>query len=308
MRIDLCICTFRRASVADTILSVAGAQIPADVDLRILVIDNDATPSARQTVADAAGRLPGSAGCHVEYHHVPGANISLARNAALDLAGADWIAFLDDDEIADPGWLAALIACAARQGADAVFGPSVPIYPPDTPGWMVEGDFHRQDVPLRDGKVQTGHTCNALLRWAGTAWCGERFDLRHGRSGGEDTAFFGRVHARGAAFARCDEACVREPVPRDRLSLRWLLRRRFRVGQTYGEIAGGPLARAKRLVLAAAKAGYCGLRILPVLHRPAARAFWLLRGTMHAGVCAGCIALPQADLYGAAPSTDPAAR
>ncbi|RIJ43461.1 glycosyltransferase, partial [Maribellus luteus] len=55
--------------------------------------------------------------------HEPEPGVANARNAALAVAKGAMIAFLDDDEEAPPGWLAALIAAQARLGADAVFGP-----------------------------------------------------------------------------------------------------------------------------------------------------------------------------------------
>lgn len=106
MKIDLCICTFRRSFISETLASVARARVPPGADLRIIVIDNDDTPTARDRVLGAAATMPHP----VSYAHASGANISIARNAALALADGDWIAFLDDDEIADPDWLLALVA------------------------------------------------------------------------------------------------------------------------------------------------------------------------------------------------------
>ena len=89
-----------------------------------------------------------------------------------------------------------------------------------------------------------------------------------------------------------------EPVPRSRAGLGWLLRRRFRSGQTHGaylRASGGVLRSA---ALAAAKAGYC-------LVMTAASAFsavaWrrnLLRAGLHVGVIAGLAGSRQAALYG----------
>jgi succinoglycan biosynthesis protein ExoM len=64
---------------------------------------------ARLTVA----RFCATAPFPVYYVHEPICGIARARNAALDKAtelGADWIAMLDDDEVADPRWLANLMA------------------------------------------------------------------------------------------------------------------------------------------------------------------------------------------------------
>jgi succinoglycan biosynthesis protein ExoM len=294
MRIDLLICTYRRTSIADTLRSIAMAEIPDPVSLRIVVVDNDDTPSAHDLVTQTAEEL----GLKLDYVHAPGANISIARNAALEAACAPWIAFLDDDEEVTSGWLPALMARQKESGADGVFGPSHAIYPDHAPDWMVQGDFHSQAVVKRGGVVQTGHTCNALLRWGDAPWSSERFDLKRGKSGGEDTEFFFRLHRMGAKFAIAEQAIVTEPVPQNRLSLDWLLKRRYRIGQSYAASANSLSSRARLFVMAGIKTTYCHLRALQKRGDAGARAYWLMRGRMHLGVCAGCLNARQADLYG----------
>jgi hypothetical protein len=84
-----------------------------------------------------------------------------------------------------------------------------------------------------------------------------RFDLRLGQSGGEDTEFFYRLTDAGGRIAFAPEAWVDEPVPASRTSLAWLIRRRFRSGQTYGArlLAAGE-NRFTAAALAAAKSGF----------------------------------------------------
>lgn len=294
MKITLCIATYRRPMIADTLASVAAMQVPPEVDLSIIVVDNDAEPSGKTWVEGSAARL----NIPIRYLHAPAANISLARNAGLDATNADWVAFIDDDEIVDPDWLCELVSTAKSTGADAVFGPSVPIYPDTAPDWIVEGQFHRQAVPVRDGQIETGHTCNALLRWHDTPWVEDRFDLKLGQSGGEDTTFFSGLFDKGARFALNDNAIVREQIPESRLSFGWLARRRFRIGQTYGALAKGRQHRIGRLVKATTKTAYCFLRAGMAVFSANKRNFWVLRGVMHLGVCAGCLSVRQNALYG----------
>lgn len=295
MRIDICICTYRRPHIALTLASLDRLRLPDHVRPRVIVIDNDDRPTARPLVTSA--RLP------VVYIHHPGANIALARNAALDRAEADWLAFLDDDETADPGWLEALITRQVQTGADAVFGPSLPVYPAKTPRWIRRGAVHAQHPRARHGEVETGHTCNALLRWGGTRWQTERFDPARGRTGGEDTEFFFRLHRLGAQFAIAPDAVVREVVTPDRLTLRWLVTRRFRAGQTYAARALNPSARVRLCAGAAAKTGIAGLLAVATAPLPHHAAGWLLRAVLQAGICAGCLGMRQPRLYGAPPRT-----
>jgi succinoglycan biosynthesis protein ExoM len=293
--VDVLLCTFRRPEVARALASLGRLELPEGMALRIVVADNDETPTAEARVAEAAAALP----CPVSYLHAPARNISIARNAGLGAARADWVAFMDDDEAADPSWLAELLVEADRSGADGVFGPALSDYPPEAPDWMRRQDHHSNIPERRGGVVETGHTCNALLRWQGAPWQDQRFDLGRGRSGGEDTEFFFRLHRMGARFEIAEKAIVREPVAPDRLSFRWLRRRKFRMGQSYAASAPGGAARLKLGVSALGKATVCGLAALAFLPSADKRSFWALRGAMHVGVCSGCLALKQAELYGA---------
>ena len=297
LKIDVLLSTFRRPEVQQTLRSLDVLDLPKGVDLRIVVCDNDDSPSAQTVVKETAAAMTRS----VLYYHAPARNISVARNAGLDAAvarGADWVAFLDDDEIAEPDWLATLLACAKANGSDAVFGPSIANYGPDAPDWMRREDYHSNWPERRGGVVQTGHTCNALLRLGDAPWRAERFDVARGRAGGEDTEFFFRLYHQGARFEISETAVVREGVPLGRLSFRWLARRKYRSGQSYAAVTRGAASRLKLGLSAGTKALACASGALIYFWSEERRNFWLLRGALHIGVIAGCLSLRQPEIYG----------
>lgn len=283
--LDVLLCTFRRPHVGATLASLDRQILPPDVRLRILVADNDVAPTGRDVVAAAAAgmRRP------VVYLHAPARNIAVARNALLAASAADLVAFIDDDEIAAPDWLAQLLAALAASGADAVFGPTRAVYGPGAPDWMRRQEVHANRPARRRGIVETGHTCNALLRWRGTPWRDARFDEAFGRSGGEDTEFFFRLRGRGARFELAEAALVFEAVPPERASFAWLRARRFGMGRSYARCARPLPARLGLLAASTAKAAVCVAAALAP-RRGATRRAWLLRATLHAGICAGCLA------------------
>ena len=293
------LCTFRRASVSGTLDSLARlAPLP---DARIIVADNDDVPGARDRVAATAAGHP----LPVTYLHAPARNISVARNAVLDAArasGARFLAWIDDDETAEPGWLAALVSRQAETGAAAVLGPVHAVYGADAPGWMRAGRVHDTlPVPGAGGRMLYGYTSNALVDLAHPALAGLRFDPARGRTGGEDTAFFQAVTSAGGEIGFAPGAVVAETVPPERASLGWLLRRRFRIGQTHASLfapKAGLARRAAAAGLSAAKVAAClGTATLRAAD-PLGRNRALIRGALHLGALAELAGIGRIEPYG----------
>lgn len=296
--VTVAVCTFRRAELEDTLVSLATQQVPESMTFEVLVIDNDITPSAAALVDDFKKTAP----VRVRYVHCPASNISIARNGALETSDARYLAFIDDDEVAEPGWLAALFGTMGTTGADVVLGPVKAIYSQATPGWMRQLDTHSTAPVDVGGTIRTGYSCNVLIDRACPALSGLRFNLDLGQSGGEDTAFFTHAYRRGAHFALAAPAIVHEKVPPSRARFSWLARRRFRAGQTHGRLlreTAGYAARLKGVGLASLKVAYCTVSATLNSPNAARRNAAVLRGTLHLGTISGLIGTRPITLYGA---------
>ncbi|MCU0908216.1 MAG: glycosyltransferase [Rhodobacteraceae bacterium] len=301
------LCTFRRPEVRSTLASLARLREPSRI-ARVIVADNDETPSAQPLVA--ALDLPFA----LDYIHAPARNISIARNAVLEAArarGAGTLAFLDDDETADPGWLDALATCLIQsKGAAAVIGPVHAAYLPGAPDWMRQGRVHDTLPDMGpDGTPKSGYTCNTLLDLGHPALQDLWFDPSRGRTGGEDTAFFHALRARGGTIAYAPEAVLHETVPAERARLRWLLTRRLRMGVTHASLLMGAgnrrQDRARIAGVAGAKVIACaGLAALGA-GRPLARNRALMRMALHCGVVWHAMGGQGHELYGTIPAAGP---
>lgn len=294
-RVDVCVCTFRRPSVADVLASLAKQDLPETIGLRVIVADNDETPSARERVERAFADL----GLDGVYLHAPARNISIARNACLDAAIAPLVAFIDDDEVARPDWLASLVAEIDRAGADIVFGKVNASYGDSAPGWMRAADLHSTPAPFYRGRVEGGYTCNVLMRRETVGAL--RFDPAFGRSGGEDTTFFTALNRKGAKLAYTPAAVVLEPVTANRESLGWLTTRAYRSGQTYGlvRLRDGE-SRVGVVVASAVKLGAFRVAQVLTLWSPVKWRKNAVRANFHAGVMAAALGRAPLELYGAA--------
>jgi succinoglycan biosynthesis protein ExoM len=298
-QIDICICTFRRPHIVETLGSVARIERDPNWDIRLIVVDNDDTPAAREMIEAAAEELHLS----MTYLHVPGRNIAIARNACLDAATAPLMSFIDDDERVAPRWLTELMTTLQSSAADAVFGPVQGVYGPGCPDWMRQEEFH-SSMPVWSGdEIATGGCGNVLMWRTAPAFAGLRFRTDLGKTGGEDTAFFSALHKAGGRMAYAQEALVTEDVPPERASLSWLIKRRFRYGQTHAMLLleagkGSMISRLKAFVPAAAKAFFCfGMAMLNIF-RGCRMRFWILRGVLHIGVISRLLGCREDVSYG----------
>lgn len=201
----------------------------ADRVSEIVVVDNDPSGSAEAGV-EALRKL---APWPLVYVHAPRPGVATARNAGLAATRAPLIAFLDDDEAATPGWLAALLKAQETTGADTVFGP-ITGRAPEAEAWLkpyLERFFGREG-PERTGLIDTPYGCGNSLMVRATALPGHApFDAASDQAGGEDDALFAALRARGGRFGWAADAWVEEFAPAHRATLGYALARAFAYGQ-----------------------------------------------------------------------------
>lgn len=224
--VSICICTFRRPQgLARLLRSLAGLD-PATPSHEILVVDNDEGRTGEAVVGQSRAE-----GLGVEYLVEPRRGLARARNRLVEAARGEFIAFIDDDEEADPCWLAELMEATLRHGADGGVGPVIPRFPDSTPRWMIDGGFFDRERPPT-GTILTwrqSRTGNCLVRRSLLAALPGPFNLAFDRSGGEDSDMFIRLIAGGARVVAADSALVYEHLSPDRARKGWLLRRWFRI-------------------------------------------------------------------------------
>jgi glycosyltransferase involved in cell wall biosynthesis len=266
--LTVAVCTHGRpdtlAGCLHSLLALRG-----DGRFELLVVDNAPPDGAtRELVAG----LPG-----ITYAVEPRPGLDFARNRALAEATGEWIAFLDDDVVADRGWLAGLEeALAENPDAGALTGLVLPAEL-ETEAQIVferRGGFRRGFRKLRyEGDVQPGNPlypvgagmfgagCNMALRRGPVLALGGfdvALDTGPPLPGGGDLDIFHRVLRAGLPLVYEPRMLVRHRHRRDRAGLR----RQYRtwgdglmayLAKTY---ANDPSQRAKVRAMLAWWAGY----------------------------------------------------
>lgn len=283
MSVSVIIPTFQRPDgirrALDSVL--AQTRLPDEV----VIVDNDPEASARAVIDTYQAAPP----CPVRYIHEPRPGVSNARNAGFAAAKGRFIAFLDDDETADPVWLNALLATASDLDATVVFGP--------LRGAALDADGVRGDLALRlysrtgpdqDEKLEKPYGCgNSLIDRSAFTLPEAPFDPRMNVSGGEDDVFFLMLAGQGARFAWSVQASGVEWVDPKRTTWGYLAARSFAFGQGATQTArhaGQPVRIAFWMAVGLGQAVvYTPLAALAALVAPSKAATLLDKGIQGVG-------------------------
>jgi GT2 family glycosyltransferase len=261
----VCVPTFRRAKMLERTLRSLAEQ-RTRVPFAIVVVDNDGVKrdgfaAATRFLSDAA--LPGHVCVEPQQGNVHAINRAFAT-ALAQYAQARYFLMIDDDEIAEPDWLDAMVA-AARRGCDIVGGPVLPMF------GCIAGAHRRhpvfQPAYSASGPVHMIYgSGNCLITREAFARLGAFFDPSFNFLGGGDTEFFTRAKAAGLRFFWAQNAVVHELVGPERVTATWILQRGLRIGAINYRIdcmrARGLRARGKVLVKNAGVAAFAAYKAL----------------------------------------------
>jgi len=229
-RVAVCIATYQRTEplrdllAALALLTFKKVRAPS---IEIIIVDNDSSRTA-EDVCKIKG-YPWS----IRYFCEPIRGIARARNRAIgEVTDADFLAFVDDDELPGARWLDELLWAQWQFQADVVSGPVLPAYSIAVPKWVRNGGFFRRPI-FRSGQVVNLCSTNNVLIRSSVLCKVSGFDELFNLTGGEDTHFFLRVRESGFRMIFSREAVVYEPVTEKRANIPWLLRRGYQSGNSW---------------------------------------------------------------------------
>lgn len=220
--ICVCICTYKRDAYLRRLLRELSDQYTEGLfTYSIVVCDNDHMRSAEAVVSEFSSESRVNIKYCCEMHQ----NISLARNKTIENSFGEFVAFIDDDEFPEKGWLLNLFNTLKRYDVDGVLGPVVRHFDTPPPKWLLKSDFYARPI-YPTGTVldkDKGRTGNVLLKRSVFDGQGQLFDPEF--RGGGDKEFFRRVINKGYRFIWSAEAIAFEVVPPVRWKRSFMIKR-----------------------------------------------------------------------------------
>jgi glycosyltransferase involved in cell wall biosynthesis len=295
--ITVAICTRNRATLLEkAVRSVLEQMTPC---AEILIVDNGSSDNTELLATNFAAAEP-----RVKFFSERQTGLSVARNAALRVATGQWVIFLDDDALAEPGWLAAYEIFFSRLPDEKIVcagGPVTPLYETPPPRWLHPEANHlfgpATDQPVRMARAPWG--CNYAVRREAALGVGG-FNVRLGHSGqslgaDEETELANRLRRTGGEIWWLPEAGVKHLVVAERTKLKWRIRSAFGQGRSRainrlsrkGTAFQRGVFTATRVLLAPF---HCGVNLLVALVSfPFQNGQPAVRALVHAAATAGLV-------------------
>ncbi len=224
MNIIIGLCTFKRPSLLKLCLeSLASLDIPDGVNVKFVVVDNEPS-DLNKDIIDAANFV---------YLSEEKRGLVNARNTFLEYVarqGADYIGFIDDDEVVPGNWLVDMLKSMDETQADAVSGPVEIIIPEHAPACL---KYAYQFSKVKDYKPTKTLPMGNVFFKGELVIKGLRFDQKFNHTGGEDIDFFKRASENGAILYRSPLGSVKEFLTPEKASLNAFYKRVLRVSSVH---------------------------------------------------------------------------
>ena len=236
--VTACICTHNRTHYLRHCLESLRQQNVGLDAFEIVVVDSNSTAVAAAEMQRLVADLPNARLVRVEE-----AGLSLARNAGALAARGDYVAYIDDDALAEPDWVEQIMRVVEEQPVRpaVLSGRALPVWEAPLPAWWPEslrgiltitewegsGEYRTSEVPAGLGP----YGANMIVeRAALLAVSGFAEDL--GRRGGlllsdEDVHLAWKLQDSGRSARHDSRITVHHCIQAVRLTPEWMLQRLY---------------------------------------------------------------------------------
>jgi len=233
MKVSVAICTHNRSKDTKEAVESVIANSAGHDDYEVIVVDNLSTDDTAAAVKALQKRY----GRKVRYVYEKELGLSVARNRAIREAKGSYILFLDDDALATPGWMGAIVDVFESDPSIGCVGGKIdPVWESAEPDWIPEE--HRSVFTILDfARTVTEMEAPSIPYGANVAFRRELFhdiggfreDL--GRKGSkllssEESELIARLQQTHKVYYT-PYGCVQHKIAKERATRKWFLKRMF---------------------------------------------------------------------------------
>jgi glucosyl-dolichyl phosphate glucuronosyltransferase len=226
VRLDVVVPTYNRSSLLRrTIASLLNAPIPAGLDLKILIVDNNSKDDTEQVVRE----IQSGTDRELVYLKEINPGSSQARNLGVQRGSGDLIGFIDDDEEIEEDWYNVVAREFVDPAIHFIGGPYLANWAAPAPAWLPPG-YHAA-IGVIDPKPRSsfGGTFEGILMGGNSVIRRSAFDriglysTKLGRSGkgllsDEDAEFYRRLCSAGIQGMYVPDLIIYHYIPAERLT------------------------------------------------------------------------------------------
>lgn len=232
--ISVVVCTYNRAEMLRFALeSLIWQDTDGKFTYEILVIDDNSTDGTNSVVTEISSRSE----VPIRYVCEGGHGIGCARNRGIRESFGEWVAFFDDDELAERTWLRELFTFASKTGCLCIGGKVCLFLSGHELSRLssicrrILGETMNSTKPEKCRRKAFPGCGNVLIKATVFNTVG-KFDESLTR-GGEDLVFFSNVRRAGLAVWYTPRAIVHHMIPSYRLKARYFFWNSIRVGHNF---------------------------------------------------------------------------
>lgn len=231
--VTIIVCTYNRVFFLEKCLNSLLKQTQPSVKFSLIVVDNNSTDSTCHLISSFAKKFS-----NFIFLFEPTQGLSHARNAALSLVKTKWVAFLDDDAVAEKNWVDVIFSTIRKDDFD-VFGGVYTAWHVlrERPRWFIESWESNIGVAKEYSRLFCGYPSGGncvyktdLVREYGG------FPVGLGMSGkkvayGEETKLIDKIRRNGGRVGFVPTMVINHCVLEHKYSLLWRLKRKFALGR-----------------------------------------------------------------------------
>ena len=224
----LAVCTYRRPNMLkNTLESVNCLQLPENIKVEILVVDNDSEKSAFQVVENSKSLIK----LKINYVAEEKRGLANARNRVLEEAinlKASHIFMFDDDEILTPEALLAHINLY-ENNENCIISSGIVIneFLEDTPKYIKDNVVFKKRTTKKTGQIRNSCASGNVFIPTEVALDGLRFSTDFILMGGEDGDFFRRASEAEFTIVQNTDSLIYEHVSKERSTVKYVLKRAY---------------------------------------------------------------------------------